>query len=87
MKIHNEPKTIRKGSTIAALCFLFAMGTMSDVMAQESDTLKFPIRDQKGGLFLDNQIKYDVQRSEQKKIIKVSRRPFDTEKTGAFLLA
>lgn len=61
MKIHNEPKTIRKGSTIAALCFLFAMGTMSDVMAQESDTLKFPIRDQKGGLFLDNQIKYDVQ--------------------------
>lgn len=61
MKIHNEPKTIRKGSTIVALCFLFAMGTMSDVMAQESDTLKFPIRDQKGGLFLDNQIKYDVQ--------------------------
>ncbi|WP_413532825.1 cell surface protein SprA [Empedobacter brevis] len=61
MKIHNEPKTIRKGSTIAALCFLFAMGTASDVMAQESDTLKFPIRDQKGGLFLDNQIKYDVQ--------------------------
>ncbi len=43
MKIHNEPKTIRKGSTIAALCFLFAMGTMGDVMAQESDTLKFPM--------------------------------------------
>lgn len=60
MKIHNEPKTIRKGSTIAALCFLFAMGAMSDVTAQESDTLKFPMRDQKGGLFLDNQIKYDV---------------------------
>ncbi|WP_314243342.1 cell surface protein SprA [Empedobacter tilapiae] len=61
MKIHNEPKTIRKGSTIAALCFLFVMGSMSDVKAQETDTLKFPIRDQKGGLFLDNQIKYDVQ--------------------------
>ena len=28
-----------------------------------------------------------AKRSEQKKIIKVSRRPFDTEKTGAFLLA
>lgn len=61
MKIHREPKSIRKGSTIAALCFLFAMGIASDVMAQESDTLKFPIRDQKGGLFLDNQVKYDVQ--------------------------
>ncbi|GEM50932.1 cell surface protein SprA [Empedobacter brevis NBRC 14943 = ATCC 43319] len=60
MKIHSEPKSIRKGSTIAALCFLFAIGNMGDVMAQENDTLKFPIRDQKGGLFLDNQIKYDV---------------------------
>ena len=61
MKIHREPKSIRKGSTIAALCFLFVMGAMGDVVAQESDTLKFPIRDQKGGLFLDNQVKYDVQ--------------------------
>ncbi|WP_333662879.1 cell surface protein SprA [Chishuiella changwenlii] len=61
MKIYREPKPIRKNSTIAALCFLFALGTMSDVVAQESDTLKFPIRDQKGGLFLDNQIKYDVE--------------------------
>lgn len=60
MKIHSEPKSIRKGSTIAALCFLFAIGNMGNVMAQENDTLKFPIRDQKGGLFLDNQIKYDV---------------------------
>ena len=61
MKIHREPKFIRNRSTIAALCFLFAMGTMGEVVAQESDTLKFPIRDQKGGLFLDNQVKYDVQ--------------------------
>jgi len=61
MKIHQEPKTIRKGSTIAALCFLFVMGNVGDVMAQESDTLKFPIRDQKGGLFLDNQVKYEVE--------------------------
>ena len=48
-------------STIASLCLLFALTAATHVQAQEGDdTIKFPIRNQNGGLFLDNQIKYDI---------------------------
>ena len=62
MKLDRTKKSnICRKSTIASLCLLFVLGATSNVNAQEdNDTIKFPIRNQTGGLFLDNQITYDV---------------------------
>ena len=63
MKLDRKKKSNRRRpSTIASLCLLFALTAAPVAYAQEeNDTLKFPIRNQTGGLFLDNQITYDIQ--------------------------
>jgi len=61
MKIKYNLKPIYKSLSIIIFYLLTFVGCNIIVKAQEIDTLKFPIRDQKGGLFLDNQIKYDVE--------------------------
>ncbi len=62
MKLDRKRKSNhRYPSTIAKLCFLFAFSMATQTFAQEdNDTIKFPIRNQTGGLFLDNQITYDI---------------------------
>ena len=63
MKLDRKRKSnINRKSTIASLCLLFALGMASTAHGQETenDTIKFPIRNQTGGLFLDNQITYDI---------------------------
>ena len=63
MKLDRKKKSnTHRKSTIASLCLLFALGVASTAHGQEveNDTIKFPIRNQTGGLFLDNQITYDI---------------------------
>ena len=62
MKLDRKKKSnIYRPSTIAKLCLLFALTAAQNSYAQEgNDTIKFPIRNKTGGLFLDNQIKYDI---------------------------
>ncbi|WP_322971121.1 cell surface protein SprA [Faecalibacter sp. LW9] len=63
MKLDRKKKSnSRRPSTIAQLCLLFALSTAPITYAQEGgdDSIKFPIRNQTGGLFLDNQITYDI---------------------------
>ena len=62
MKLDRKKKSNQyRKSTIASLCLLFAIGASTTAIAQDAtDTIKFPIRNQTGGLFLDNQIAYDV---------------------------
>ena len=62
MKLDRKKKSNQyRKSTIASLCLLFAIGASTTAIAQDAtDTIKFPIRNQTGGLFLDNQITYEI---------------------------
>jgi len=62
MKFDREKNSnYRYPSAIAKLCFLFVVSTTIPTLAQEdNDTIKFPIKNQTGGLFLDSQITYDI---------------------------
>ncbi|WP_313373699.1 cell surface protein SprA [Chishuiella sp.] len=56
-----KSKPIYKSLSIIFFYVLTLVSGNFIARAQENDSLKFPLRDQKGGLFLDNQIKYDVE--------------------------
>lgn len=61
MNIYRPRIPLQKRSSVIALGVFIALFGSNAVFGQDdNDTIKFPIRHQTGGLFLDNQITYDV---------------------------